>query len=195
MTWIQTRDGTAFDLLEPKAADVHFSEVAHALACIPRFCGHVPGGHYSVAQHCVLGADYLNGRNGPQAALCFLLHDAHEAYMGDIISPVIRALGRRAQLAIDNLKRRLDAVIYEAVFGLPAEDIYGKWAADVRDIDMRMLATEREYLLAPAPQPWSGDDKPHKPLALGYHLQPWSIAYAEKSYLDKFFIFCNGAIA
>lgn len=64
--------------------------VAHALSLLNRFTGHIPY-PYSVAEHSTLAAK-LWGRT-PIERLAILLHDAHEAFMGDIASPVKAAIG------------------------------------------------------------------------------------------------------
>jgi hypothetical protein len=71
--------------LDPRAEDVRIEDIAQALAYQCRFNGMVKGGRfYSVAEHCVL-CSYL----GPEEeALERLLHDAAEAYLGDIIRPI-----------------------------------------------------------------------------------------------------------
>lgn len=87
--WIQTYSGRALHLLDPRPDEVTLEDVAHALAYKTRFTGHAKH-HYSVAQHCVLGADYIlrtmPGRTVP--ALAFLLHELGEVYLPDVASPL-----------------------------------------------------------------------------------------------------------
>lgn len=91
--WIQTQSGRAFDLLDPRAEDVDVADIAHALSRINRFSGHTHGEPYSVAHHSMLVADLLASWGAPPAIVREgLLHDAAEAYYGDITSPVKRAL-------------------------------------------------------------------------------------------------------
>lgn len=56
--------------------------IARALAHINRFTGH--GGTYSVAQHCVL----MSARVERHLAFSALMHDAPEAYIGDVSAPL-----------------------------------------------------------------------------------------------------------
>lgn len=61
-------------------------DIAHSLARQCRFNGHTPQ-HYSIAEHCVHMARQLI-RLDKNLAYEALLHDAHEAYTGDVISPI-----------------------------------------------------------------------------------------------------------
>jgi len=80
---IRTNSGIYIDPLNPVPEKIAIEDIAHALAAIPRFGGHlsVP---YSVAQHCCAVCDMLDD----DLALEGLLHDASEAYLLDIPSPV-----------------------------------------------------------------------------------------------------------
>ena len=117
-----TASGYRFPLLSPTADDVYLLDLAVQLANQCRFNGAVqPGKPYSVAQYSVLVADLVENINPDlDVARYALLHDAHETYVGDIISPVERALARlhpASAKAIQNLKKILDRSIFEA-FGL-----------------------------------------------------------------------------
>lgn len=116
--WVQTHSGRAFPLIEPHPADVYWPDIIYALAHLNRFSGHA--GSYSVAQHSALVAEQLP----PEWKLYGLLHDAHEATIGDITTPVSRALQilgdgcegypGRVHRAIRQLKDGVDAAIYPA---------------------------------------------------------------------------------
>lgn len=79
---------TVGEQFAPEPIDV----LAEALSYINRFTGHV--GAYSVAQHCCYVSDVLPS----ELQLSGLLHDVHEAYIGDISSPVKSALGLRGRV-------------------------------------------------------------------------------------------------
>lgn len=94
--WMQTLSGVPFDLLAPRAEDVLPDEIAVSLSRIARYLGHTRVSDscgYSVAQHSVLCADLIRTWGGDAALEReALLHDAAEAYYGDVTSPVQRAL-------------------------------------------------------------------------------------------------------
>lgn len=79
---IRTFTGKVFDLKIMDPESICIEDIAHALAHTPRFGGHLEK-HYSVAQHCVMIAESCSKKN----QLAALLHDASEAYMGDMPSP------------------------------------------------------------------------------------------------------------
>lgn len=78
-------DGSRFRLDEPESQSFDPVVIAHALSKLCRFTGHVSGNSiYSVAQHSVL-CSYLV----PTAhAFDALMHDGHEAYVGDMSAPL-----------------------------------------------------------------------------------------------------------
>jgi len=89
--WIQTYSGRALHLFDPSPDEITLEDIAHALSLKVRFTGHCAW-HYSVAQHCVLGAGLLEGTHGPDVALAFLLHELGEVYLPDVASPLKRHL-------------------------------------------------------------------------------------------------------
>ena len=118
MTWKQSRSGLAIDLVKPDLSAVDIvTDIAVPLSLISRFDGHASnhtGTGYSVAQHCIKGADAMLRETGgdTDAALAFLLHDAHEVFSGDITTPVVEALDH---LAIDTLGRTANGIVRRAI--------------------------------------------------------------------------------
>jgi len=82
-TKIVTYTGKLFDLLNPVPEMVCIEDIAHSLSLICRYTGHTKE-FYSVAQHCTLMAECTQLFGNPLARL---LHDAAEAYIGDMSSP------------------------------------------------------------------------------------------------------------
>lgn len=75
---------TYFDLLDPKEYEIKSVDIAHHLSMLNRFVGGTPQ-PYSVAEHCLNVSAMLERRhNNPRIELAGLLHDATEAYLGDV---------------------------------------------------------------------------------------------------------------
>ena len=86
-SWIATYSGQRIDvnLFDPDT--IKINDIAHALSHICRFSGHTSQ-LYTVAQHSVMVSKWCSVDNG----LWGLLHDASEAYLMDIPSPIKRLL-------------------------------------------------------------------------------------------------------
>jgi len=80
--WIVTYTNKRFYPLDPRIDDIDIIDIAHALSNMPRYTGHTKQ-FYSVAQH-----SYLVSIFSVPHALFGLLHDASEAYLCDIPTPV-----------------------------------------------------------------------------------------------------------
>ena len=85
MTFVITRSGVRFDVVNPRPEDVRLEDIVHSLSHLCRFVGHTDR-FYSVAEHSVLVSQLCD----QEAAVFGLLHDAAEAYVGDLASPVKR---------------------------------------------------------------------------------------------------------
>ena len=154
--WAQTFSGRIFPLVNPCVEDVHWPDIIYGLAHCNRFAGQA--GVYSVAQHSILVADQLS----LEWRLYGLLHDAHEAVIGDITTPVSHALqwhGDRAcdglgrvGLAIKQLKEGIDFAIYSAA-GL-AWPVPPAIARTVHIADQRAMMTERRDLMKRPHKSW-----------------------------------------
>jgi len=130
--WIQTYTGKVFDLAEPKEEMVDIVDIAHALSQMCRFTGHSDK-PYSVSEHCCHCRDIA----AEPFRLEALLHDAPEAYYGDLNRPMKRLLGVNAKAHMDNI----DRVVRSALGLLPL------LPPEVREIDNRLLMTEKVCLL------------------------------------------------
>lgn len=75
------------DVFNLKPEDIKIEDIITALPNICRFGGRI-NTHYSVAQHCVELARWLSNNNKVELVPLALLHDACEAYIGDIIYPI-----------------------------------------------------------------------------------------------------------
>jgi hypothetical protein len=129
-TAIQTRSGLMFDFANPQQDSIDLHDIAHALALTNRYGGHTSD-PYSVAQHCVLCSEQAP----PGLEMEALLHDAAEAYIGDVPSPLKQMLPDfRAT------EKRVEAAIAEK-FGVPTT-----MSPAVKMVDTRMLVTEAVQL-------------------------------------------------
>jgi hypothetical protein len=147
---MQTYTGRPFWPLDPRPEDVDPLDIAAALSMICRYGGHTHR-FYSVAEHCWL----LSHAVAPEHALWALLHDATEAYVGDMVRPLKRSMPEYAA-AEDHLMR----VICDRV-GLPYE-----CPAEVKEADNRILLDERAALTGRPPLPWHQDEASVQPLGV-----------------------------
>lgn len=141
MTIILTHMGRYLDLAAPEGYDFPIEEIAIGLARQPRFSGQTitaVGNWYaglSVAQH----STRVSRLVPPEIALQALLHDAHEAYIGDASTPwkdVVPGY-REAEL-------RVAAALRDA-HGLPAE-----LDERVHQMDLLSLRAERRWYMPDA---------------------------------------------
>lgn len=88
--WIRTFTGKRFYPLKPTIEDIDILDIAHALSNQCRFSGHSKW-HYSVGQHSVYVSQVVRSLGGsPTDIMWGLLHDASEAYLVDLPTPVKR---------------------------------------------------------------------------------------------------------
>lgn len=167
--WMQTHSGKQFWPGDPRASDVDIGDIAHALSQICRFNGHSKL-FYSVAEHSVNVCALVDD---PALKLHALLHDAHEAYLGDLISPIKRLVEMRAYKGIE---KKCWAAVAERF------DLSTVWPPEVKRADLQMLANEagvfwdwkivEKWELGVSPQPF----KPK-------YLAPWA---AKNAFLAEF---------
>ncbi|MFJ5378163.1 hypothetical protein ACIPSX_12535 [Pectobacterium sp. CHL-2024] len=131
MSWISTYTGRHFNYADPNLDSICLLDIAHSLSQINRFCGHT-NWPYSVAQHSV-GASYIVPQ---EFALEALMHDAHEAYVNDMMSPLKHLLPD-----YKSVETRIEQMV-RLKFDLPAQT-----SPEVKHADLVMLATEKEALL------------------------------------------------
>ena len=80
---IRTFTGLYIDVFEPKPEMICIEDIAHGLSMQCRFGGQLPK-FYSVAQHSIHCSEIVSDHLKLEA----LLHDASEAYLLDIPSPI-----------------------------------------------------------------------------------------------------------
>lgn len=152
-----TAGGRIIDTSRVSVDDVDISDLAHGLAGINRYHG-ATHPYFNVADHSRLVAGIVRRsyehanlvQTPPAMYLAALLHDAHEALTGDIVSPVKRLLGD----SYTELEHRLDSVIAER-FGIP---VHMLWHEEIKRAD-RLAGHAEVYFFVhsdawPAFEPW-----------------------------------------
>lgn len=113
MNTLETVSGKKIDVTNPAPETIDITDIAWSLSRMPRFSGHsIPYIPYSVAQHCIQVAKEL-APHGPRIQLHGLLHDAAEAYINDLPSPVKHIPEIHA--VISKLEDSLMLTIYSAI--------------------------------------------------------------------------------
>lgn len=170
-----TRSGQRVHLDAPDPASIRLGDIAHALGALCRYCGHTPR-HYSVAEHSLLVAALLP----PPLRLHGLLHDAAEAFFGDVIAPVKRLAGYE----LHALEKRLMLAVYDAL-ELPVHYRERGWILPrrsveaVRDADRTAASAECAQLGIPwpgAPPIPAGFEQPIAFLASEEASHRWELA-------------------
>ena len=99
-------DGTAVDLANPDTYEFKVESIANMLSKIKRFNGF----GLDVATHSIQMARILYNYTGnPHIALAGLLHDAQEAFIGDVATPVKHAVGTSWEVMEGSLQRAIMA--------------------------------------------------------------------------------------
>lgn len=136
MTCVLTNTGKMFNFKAPNLHKYDINEIAHALSNLCRFTGHTSR-FYSVAQHSVAVSYIVPER----LAIAALMHDASEAYLGDVASPLKALLPEYKYIEAQTECAIARAFAIRNLYPLHS-DI--KWA------DMVALRHEREVYLAKA---------------------------------------------
>lgn len=144
-TTIETHPtGTFFDFAAPTADMIHVEDIARSLSMQCRFGGFVER-FYSVAEHALLVSRLVReAGHGPALQFAALHHDSHEAYVGDLPTPVKNYLLRAAPAVWDTLVNAIDCAIEQRF------DIFAAASAfhhpDVKTADEQALSIEAAEL-------------------------------------------------
>lgn len=177
MTWMQTYTGFRFELQHPDPRKIWISDIAESLSKLCRFNGHCLG-FYSVAEHSVIVSRHVP----PEHALWGLLHDAHEAYIGDIIKPLKDMLWPRTTLRREWFST-LEARYHTAIalrYGLTTDSP----PSEVRNVDLRLLSDERDQVMFPmaaSSVEWGNIGEP-----LGVQIACLSHEDAKAAFMERF---------
>ena len=181
INWLETYTGLRFDLPIPRPEQIDIRDIAHALSLLCRFNGHCSR-FYSVAEHCVLVADalypasrvplvsYMPGR----ISLLGLLHDAAEAYTGDLAKPVKNCIDGEWSV----LESGIENAIYAALRIPPPTPEEREL---IKLADLAILATEAAALMPSGGRTYSNIPKP-----LGVKIRCWPPEKIENVFLDMY---------
>lgn len=143
--WLATSLGGMWSISHPHPRDVFLEDIAAGLSRTCRYGGQIRADapFYSVAEHCVLMTewaiygDFVRTR---EDALAILLHDASEAYFGDMPTPL-----KKMMPEFRILENRAQATI-ERAFGLEPASVSISHD-DIKVIDRRIRIDERAALI------------------------------------------------
>jgi uncharacterized protein len=166
--WIQTYSGHRFWPTDPRIEDIKIIDIAAALSKLCRYAGHCHK-FYSVAEHSILVSRHVPFRFRLDA----LLHDAAEAYLVDIPTPL--------KAALPEYKK------YEnAIMELIACKFNFQWPMthEIKEIDRKILIDEITQNMAPMQYERIPDERGP---GLGVKLQLWSPDRSYYEFLAAFF--------
>ena len=152
---INTYTGVKFNLLNPKPEDVQIEDIAKGLAYKAHFSGQTPF-YFSIAEHCILVCDLIEKDdsiiNKSELLKVALLHDASEAYIGDMVKPlkvhlpnfckvedsITVAVFNRFGLLIDLLPKIKPYDSY-------SQELEFQWFYKNRTVDFKPLSPDKAY--------------------------------------------------
>jgi hypothetical protein len=173
--YMQTASGKFFNIVHPEPDQIDIYDIAAALSKTCRFGGHCVK-FYSVAEHSVLVSQRVSHEN----ALAALMHDAAEAYLGDVPRPLKPLLTNYRQLELNVMSTIANK--FGFLFPLPSE---------IKIADTAILTDEREQNMVSTPltgEEW-GNRLPRLNIGLGF----WSPAKASYEFLTAFFRYGGNA--
>lgn len=166
-TYVSTYLGNRFYPLEPRIDRVAIEDIAHGLAYQCRFNGQTCE-FYSIAQHSLVVASLVPGH----LRFAALMHDAAEAYCGDMVKPLKAVLPQFARI-----EDQVGCLIAEA-FQIDFSDY-----APIKRADLIALATEKRDLMPHSTERWAylDDIQP-----LPDRIQALDPARAKMAFLEAF---------
>lgn len=174
--WIQTHSGRPYYPQDPQVSDIDIMDIAHALSKTCRFVGQCSR-FYSVAEHSV----HVSRLVPQEHQLAGLLHDATEAYLGDISRPLKLMLPQYREIESNNW------FVIAAAFGLDPE-----LPDCVKEADATMVFVERRALFSRIPDlpDWGhGLQEPEKLPDMGP--LGWPVTHARLAFYDRFYELTN----
>lgn len=164
---IRTFSGGLFDPFEPRAKDIRIQDIAHHLSNLCRFTG-ASRRFYSVAEHCVRASHLVK----PPHEFATLMHDATEAYINDLSTPVKH---HRKMFNYRQLESKIGLAVGEAF-----EIDWMAHGATIKLADAIMYWTECRDLMRDV-------EIPQGQVVCTERIVPWSPDVAKAEFLRRFF--------
>jgi len=139
-TCIMLAGGTLFDILDPEGSDFTIGDIAHGLGRVCRFAGQT-NRFYSVAEHSCHVARLVP----VDLARAAMLHDATEAFIGDVTRPLKALLPEYRRIE----DRIADAIARRFLPGSDLPDPPRKVFShpDIKAADLAILVIEARHLM------------------------------------------------
>jgi len=132
--------GAEFDFVNPENSEFTIEDIAHGLANTCRYSGQCRR-FYSVAEHCLHVSDLAK-----EHAFAALMHDASEAFVGDVTRPLKQLLPEY---------KRIEAEVEKAIF--ERFNIAYPMPTAVKSADLRVLAAEQLQIMPKGTARWAVD--------------------------------------
>lgn len=168
--WITVHTGRSIVLHEPDISQITIEDIAHALSNLCRYTGHVPR-FYSVAEHCVIASRLASNENRLEC----LLHDAAEAYLGDISRPLKMLLPDYKKI-----EKKWNAAIRKKFKLCEVE------SDECDRIDGKLCVTELVNLFGPDTRTHPNLKVPVSEAVPNFHFSCWTPKEAERVFLQWF---------
>jgi hypothetical protein len=159
--------GSYFDSEAPDTSAFTIEDIAHGLAMTCRFAGQCSR-FYSVAEHCV----HLSENVPPEDAYQGLMHDAAEAFVGDMAKPMKVMLPE-----FSVIEKSVEAAVFRRF------SVRTPLPPSIKEADILMLVTEQRQLMK------NRDDweytRGRKPL--DFKIPAWPPSIAKSRFLKRFY--------
>lgn len=169
-SYIETFSGKKFYFLKPSLDDIVIEDIAHSLSMQCRYTGHASE-FYSIAEHSILVSSLCSD----DAKLWGLMHDASEAYLTDVASPIKPYLVNYKKLESNIMNAVCDKFSMERA--MPGE---------VHVADMEVLRCEAHMLMHSQGKDWKVNENNYNPL-MDLYIECLSPKQAKEKFLERFY--------
>ncbi|HUX55590.1 MAG TPA: hypothetical protein VMV77_01355 [Bacteroidales bacterium] len=170
--FIETLSGKKFYFNNPQPDQIWIVDIASGMAKICRYAGQIPR-YYSVAEHVVLGLNYLQSGD-LNTRRAWFLHDASEAYLADVPGPVKEMLPEY---------QRIESLVMSVIFNKYGVNYDEAIHKTIRFLDRMMLRNEAE-VMGKHIQDWEWAKD--YPKIEGFSPNYWGYEEAERQFIIAF---------